>query len=73
MFVTCRNEKGEHVDKWRVWWGENQPPIKGLTDLWFDSRYKAQCAAENVFVPMVAIAPLLVKADVKVSADRVLL
>lgn len=73
LYVICRDERlWKKTDKWRVWYGNNYPQIRGLTDVWFSTRVQAQVAAERIFVPMITIAPLLCRAEVRIGAESAL-
>ena len=73
LYVICENKAWKKTNRWRVWWGDNEPQIKGLSDVWFKTVKEAQRAAEVIFVPMVEISKSLVKVTVVVSARDVLL
>ena len=60
LYVMRNNDAWNITSKWRVWWGDKKPKIKGLSGKWFGTRRAAMRAAENVFLPMLLIAPSLI-------------
>jgi hypothetical protein len=73
LYVICEDKVRKKTNRWRVWWSDNGPKIKGLSDVWFKTPKEAQRAAEAIFVPMVEISRRLVEVTVTVSAKDALL
>lgn len=73
LCVLNKDNAWRPTSRWRVWWGKDEPQIRGLTDRWFRSPRAAQYAAERVFVPMLTIGPKLFKVKTSVSGNGALM
>lgn len=69
LSVLQRDNAWRPTKRWRVWYGTDEPPIRGLTDRWFRSARAAQYAAERVFVPMLTIAPKLLRVEASITGS----
>lgn len=69
VYVVRHDDNFNLTDTWRVKWYD-APEIKSLTRARFKTRSAAQRAAEEVFVPMLDIAPRMVQVGTKTTAQQ---